>query len=49
MFASVRLVGLDAETNYTIKLYAEQLSTQLLSQSIDLAFTTQRARERDVC
>ena len=49
MLASVRLVGLDAESNYTIKLYAEQLSTQLLSKSIDLSFTTQRARRRNVC
>ncbi|CAF4586419.1 unnamed protein product, partial [Rotaria magnacalcarata] len=34
--------GLDADTNYNIELYAEHLSTHLLSKSVDLSFTTKR-------
>jgi hypothetical protein len=35
-------LGLDADTNYNIEVYAEQMSTHLLSKSVDLAFTTKR-------
>jgi len=40
---SVKISGLDENTNYKIKLYAEQISTNLLSKSIDLSFTTKRS------
>jgi len=35
-------LGLDADTNYNIEVYAEQISTHLLSKSVDLSFTTKR-------
>ncbi len=35
-------MGLDADTNYNIEVYAEQISTHLLSKSVDLSFTTKR-------
>ncbi|CAF3631267.1 unnamed protein product [Rotaria socialis] len=40
--SSVQMLGLDADTNYNIELYAEHLSTHLLSKSVDLSFTTKR-------
>ena len=39
---SVQILGLDADTNYNVEVYAEQLSTHLLSKSVDLSFTTKR-------
>ena len=39
---SVRIIGLDADRNYQIKIFAEQISTRLLSKSIRLTFTTLR-------
>ncbi len=36
-------MGLDADTNYNIEVYAEQISTHLLSKSVDLSFTTKRS------
>jgi hypothetical protein len=39
----VKISGLDENTNYKIKLYAEQISTHLLSKSIDLSFTTKQS------
>jgi hypothetical protein len=39
---SVQILGLDADTNYNIEVYAEQISTHLLSKSVDLSFTTKR-------
>jgi len=41
-FLSVQILGLDADTNYNIEVYAEQISTRLLSKSVDLSFTTKR-------
>ena len=35
-------MGLDADTNYNIKVIAEESSTHLLSKSVDLSFTTKR-------
>ncbi len=35
-------MGLDADTSYNIEVYAEQISTHLLSKSVDLSFTTKR-------
>jgi hypothetical protein len=40
---SVHIMGLDADTNYKIKIYAEQVSTHLLSKSVDISFTTKRS------
>ena len=40
---SVKISGFDENTNYKIKIYAEQMSTHLFSKSIDLSFTTKRA------
>lgn len=40
---SVQISGLDSDTNYNIEVYAEQISTHLLSKSVDLSFTTKRA------
>ena len=40
---SVRIIGLDDDTNYKIKIYTEQISTHLLSKSVDLSFTTKRS------
>jgi len=40
---SVQIMGLDADTNYNIEVYAEQISTHLLSKSVDLSFTTKRS------
>ena len=40
---SVQILGLDSDTNYNIEVYAEQISTHLLSKSVDLSFTTKRA------
>ncbi len=34
---------MDENTNYKIKIYAEQMSTHLFSKSIDLSFTTKRS------
>ena len=42
LVASVQLLGLDADTNYNVEVFAEQLSTHLLSKSVDLSFTTKR-------
>lgn len=42
---SVRILGLNPETSYQIKIYAEQVSTRLLSKSVYLSFTTERASE----
>ena len=39
---SVQILGLDADTNYNIEVFAEQISTHLLSKSVDLSFTTKR-------
>jgi hypothetical protein len=39
---SVEILGLDADTNYNIEVYAEQISTHLLSKSVGLSFTTKR-------
>ncbi|CAF0888020.1 unnamed protein product [Rotaria sordida] len=39
---SVQIFGLDADTNYNIEIYAEHISTHLLSKSVDLSFTTKR-------
>lgn len=41
--SSVKISGLDENTNYRIKIYAEQISTRLYSKSIDLSFTTKRS------
>jgi hypothetical protein len=38
----VEILGLDADTNYNIEVYAEQISTHLLSKSVGLSFTTKR-------
>jgi len=40
---SVRIIGLDDNTNYKIKIYTEQISTHLLSKSIDLSFITKQS------
>jgi len=45
---SVKISGLDENTNYKIKLYAEQISTHLLSKSIDLSFTTKRSSIKNI-
>lgn len=42
LYFSVQILGLDADTNYNIEIYAEQISTHLLSKSVDLSFTTKR-------
>lgn len=48
---SVKISGLDDRTNYKIKLYAEQISTNLFSKSIDLSFTTKTPsmNEKKIC
>ncbi len=38
---------MDENTNYKIKLYAEQISTHLLSKPIDLSFTTKRSSTKN--
>ncbi len=40
---SVKISNLDDNTNYKIKIYAEQIPTHLLSKSIDISFTTKRS------
>lgn len=46
VYFSVQISGLDADTNYNIELYAEQISTHLLSKSVDLSFTTKRPSKK---
>jgi hypothetical protein len=41
--SSVRIIGLDPDTDYQIRIYAEHMSTQTLSKSVDILFTTERA------
>ena len=41
--SSVTISGLDENTNYKIKIYAEQISSHLFSKSVDLSFTTKRS------
>lgn len=40
--SSVQILGLDSDTSYNIEVYSEQISTHLLSKSVDLSFTTKR-------
>ncbi|CAF0904971.1 unnamed protein product [Adineta ricciae] len=44
----VKIIGLDAETKYKIRIYAEQVFTHLYSQSVDLTFTTKSAVPKQV-
>ncbi|CAF0868855.1 unnamed protein product [Adineta ricciae] len=44
----VKIIGLDADTKYKIRIYAEQVSTHLYSQSVDLSFTTKSAVSKQV-
>jgi hypothetical protein len=45
---SVKISNLDDNTHYKIKIYAEQISTHLLSKSIDLSFTTKRSSKKTI-
>jgi hypothetical protein len=48
ILSSVKISGLDENTNYKIKIYAEQISTHLFSKSIDLSFTTKRSSIKEI-
>mgnify|MGYP006892781869 CR=1 FL=1 len=43
MIFSVRIFGFEENTNYKMKIFAEQMSTGLLSKAIELSFTTKRS------